>query len=109
MSLAEDLADWTDWDVSAYYLGRSLGLFRDQNFSKDAKHVFWTDNDLGNGLHDALLALVKARVLEHREEPDEQFRWQRLQAAAPTRWLTTTLQPPAHRIAFYYDHAIIAA
>jgi len=31
----------------------------------------------GNGLHDALLALAKARVLESREEPAEQFRWRR--------------------------------
>jgi hypothetical protein len=37
--------------------------------------VFWTDNPLGNGLHDALLALASAQVLERREEPDEQFRW----------------------------------
>jgi hypothetical protein len=36
--------------------------------------VFWTDNPLGNGLHDALLALAGAQVLERREEPDEQFR-----------------------------------
>ena len=77
VSLAEDLADWEDWDGAAYLLGRSLGLFRDQNFQTDAKHVFWTDDDLGNGLHDALLALVRARLLDRREEPDEQFRWHR--------------------------------
>lgn len=74
MSLAEDLAEWADWDVAEYHLGRSLGLFSDQTFPKP---VFWTDNDLGNGLHDALLALVRARVLDRREEPDEQFRWHR--------------------------------
>ena len=39
------------------------------------KHVFWTDNQLGNGFHDALLALVNAGVLDRRAEPDEQFRW----------------------------------
>lgn len=98
MSLAEDLADWTDWDVSAYHLGRSLGLFRDQSFSKDAKHVFWTDNEAGNGLRDALLTLVNARVLEHREEPDEQFRWRRLQTLHRHR-LTTTLQSLPHWMA----------
>jgi hypothetical protein len=74
MSLADDLSDWTDWDGAAYCLGRSLGLFHTVNFLR-AKHVFWTDNELGNGLHDALLALVKAGVLDRREEPDEQFRW----------------------------------
>jgi hypothetical protein len=32
---------------------------------------------LPNGLHDALLALAGARVLNRREEPDELFRWHR--------------------------------
>ena len=74
MSLADDLADWTDWDVAAYALGRALGLFREADFL-GVKQVFWTDNHLGVGLHDALLALVSAGVLDRREEPDEQFRW----------------------------------
>lgn len=74
MSLADDLDDWTDWDAAAYALGRTLGLFHDADFPR-VKHVFWTDNRLGNGLHDALLALVSAGVLDRREEPDEQFRW----------------------------------
>jgi hypothetical protein len=77
VSLAEDMADWVDCDVAAYLLGRSLGLFQNQNFQTDTKHVFWTANDLGDGLHDALLALVRARVLDRREEPDQQFRWHR--------------------------------
>ena len=72
--LAEDLADWTDWDVAAYRLGRTLGVFDDKDF-RQAKGTFWTDNPLGNGLHDALLALVGAGLLDRREEPDEQFRW----------------------------------
>ncbi|GLI00926.1 hypothetical protein [Phytohabitans aurantiacus] len=74
MALADDLDDWTDWDAAAYVLGRILGLFPDADFL-DVKHVFWTDNQLGNGLRDALLALVAAGVLGRREEPDEQFRW----------------------------------
>jgi hypothetical protein len=77
VSLAGDLADWTDWDVAAFLLGRVLGLFAGQDFSAGAKGVFWTDNPIGNGLHDALLALAGAHVLEHREKPDEQFRWRR--------------------------------
>jgi hypothetical protein len=77
MPLAEDLAEWVDCDGAAYLLGRSLGLFQNQSFQTGTKHVFWTDNDLGNGLYDALLALVRAQVLDRREEPDEQFRWHR--------------------------------
>ena len=75
VSLAATLSDWTDWDFAAYHLGRALGLFEGQSFNTGAKGVFWTDNPLGNGLHDVLLALVSAEVLERREEPDEQFRW----------------------------------
>jgi hypothetical protein len=72
--LADDLQDWTEWDGAAYDLGCALGLFRDTDFQW-VKHIFWTDNQLGNGLHDALLALVNAGKLDRRDEPDEQFRW----------------------------------
>lgn len=74
MSLADDLHDWTDWDGAGYALGRSLGLFRGVDLL-GVKHVFWSDNQLGNGLHDALLALVAAGILARRDVPDEQFRW----------------------------------
>lgn len=74
VSLADGLGDWTGWDVAAYSLGCVLGVFREVEFLR-VRHIFWTDNHLGSGLHDALLALVNAGVLERREEPDEQFRW----------------------------------
>jgi len=74
MSLEVDLADWTDWDVAAYRLGRAIGLFEGKDFMA-AKGTFWTDNALGNGLHEALLVLVSAGVLDRRDEIDEQFRW----------------------------------
>jgi hypothetical protein len=57
VSLADDLAHWTDWDVATFHLGRVLGLFAGQDFSTGAKGVFWTDNPPGNGLHDTLPAL----------------------------------------------------
>jgi hypothetical protein len=38
-------------------------------------HVFWSNNTIGDMLHDVLLQLVALGVLERREEPDEQFRW----------------------------------
>jgi hypothetical protein len=83
MSLADDLADWTDWDGAAYDLGRAIGLFQGTDWLR-ARHVFWTDNELGNGLHDALLALVHAGVLDRRDEPDEQFRWSARQPPTAT-------------------------
>jgi hypothetical protein len=72
--LAADLREWTHWDVAAHALGRVLGLFEGKPFPT-VQEVFWTDNDLGNGLHDALLALARGGVLDRRNEPDEQFRW----------------------------------
>ena len=74
MALADELADWTDWDRAGYVLGLQLGVLTG-NFATKNKHVFWTDNTVGNGLHDVLLALSRAGILERREEPDEQFRW----------------------------------
>ncbi len=74
MTLARELAEWMDWDYSAYVLGTHIGAVTG-DFATTNKHVFWTDNRLGNGLHAALNALVEAGVLERREEPDEQFRW----------------------------------
>jgi len=77
VSLGEDLADRVDWDGAVYHLGRSLGAFQNRNFQTGIKRVFWTDNDLGNGLRDALLVLARAQVLDRREDPDEQVRWHR--------------------------------
>jgi hypothetical protein len=77
VGLQEHLSEWTDWDVAAHVLGQSIGVFEEGSAMSDHKAVFWSDNQLGNGLHDALLGLVRAGVLARREEPDEQFRWVR--------------------------------
>lgn len=41
------------------------------------KGTFWTENPMGSTLHDMLLALAEAGVLEERREPDQQFRFNR--------------------------------
>jgi hypothetical protein len=79
MTLAAALAGWTDSDGAAFELGRAVGLFDETVFAK-VKHIFWTDNALGNGLHDALLALVRAGVIDQREDDGDQFRWHRVVA-----------------------------
>ena len=56
-------------------LGRAVGVFAFPEEFGRVKSVFWTDNPIGNALHENLLTLVAAGVLERREEPDEQFRW----------------------------------
>ncbi len=75
MDLSEGLAEWTDWDGAAFEVGRSLGIFDSSESFTQVKWVFWTDNPVGNALHEVLLQLVSAGVLERREERDEQFRW----------------------------------
>ncbi|MZD03716.1 hypothetical protein GTW43_01260 [Streptomyces sp. SID5785] len=75
MDLSEGLAGWTDWDGAAFVVGRSLGIFAESVTFTQVKSVFWTDNPLGNALHEVLLQLVAAGVLERRDEPDEQFLW----------------------------------
>lgn len=75
MSLERTLQEWADSDVAAFELGRAIGLFDGTSFAADAKDILWSSNELGDGLHDALLGLTRAGVLERRDEPDEQFRW----------------------------------
>lgn len=75
MDLSEGLAEWTDWDGAAFEVGRTLGVFADGDTFAEVKWVFWTDNPLGNALHEVLLQLAAAGVLARREHPDEQFSW----------------------------------
>ena len=75
MALSRTLADWTDWDSAAYAVGTALGVFTGDEDWLSMKGTFWSANPLGDGLHDVLMALVRAGVLEHRDEPDLQFRW----------------------------------
>ena len=76
MTLRESLADWSDWDVAAFALGVSIGLFSEwTNGPLPHKGIFWSANPIGDALHEALNALVRGGVLERREEPDVQYRW----------------------------------
>jgi hypothetical protein len=74
-SLRVALADWLDWDFAQYALGRSLGLFGESVQYLAVKGVFWSDNDTGPLLFRMLEQMAAAGVLEKRDEPDIQFRW----------------------------------
>jgi hypothetical protein len=75
-TLREQLIDWTDWDGAAFCLAKSMGLMSPKvRFSTDAKHLFWSANPVGHALHNMLGELVVAGVLENRDEPDDQYRW----------------------------------
>lgn len=73
-TLKQNLENWTDFDVASHQLAICLGLMPpDISFSKKAKHVYWTDNPVGDTLYQTLRALIAIGVLEENE--DKQMRW----------------------------------
>ena len=57
-------------------MSQSLGLMNPEvRFAVEAKHVYWSNNPIGNALYDILMKLVEIGVLEHRDEPTDQVRW----------------------------------
>lgn len=75
-NLREKLFEWTDCDIACFILAQSMGLMgEDVRFHLEAKHVFWSQNSVGQALYDILVKLSKTEILEHRYEPDDQFRW----------------------------------
>lgn len=74
-TLRAALAEWTDWDVAGHALAVSLGLMPDAPCFGRAKHVFWSDHPVGTALLGIIDELVTASVLDRREEPDRQYRW----------------------------------
>ncbi|MER6446118.1 hypothetical protein [Streptomyces venezuelae] len=74
MDLSKKLADWTDSDGAAYEVGRALGIFAEHDGFTSLKWVFWSDNPVGRALHETLLQLVAAGVLE-QDEDEDRFRW----------------------------------
>jgi lactoylglutathione lyase len=73
-TLAGALSDWTDIDVAAHALARSLDIMPSTSVMADAKWVYWSDNPLGRELIVLLNRLVELRLLEKRDEPDLQYR-----------------------------------
>lgn len=74
-SLRIALKDWTDVDLAQYAVATSIGLMPEGNFSRRGKSVFWTNNPIGDMLHNFLERMVQAGILEKRDEPDFQYRW----------------------------------
>ena len=67
-TLKESTGDWTDWDCAAHGLGICLGL-------TPPRHILWSDHPVGRLLYLMLDQLVEQRILEKRDEPDIQYRW----------------------------------
>ena len=76
MTLRERLKDWVDWDEAMFFLAVALGIMPDGNESWFAnKGLFWSSNPRESTLAEILQRLVKADILEYRQEPDQQYRW----------------------------------
>lgn len=70
------LSDWTSWTDAEYYLGELLGLFGEtDNYSTNVKHVIWSDHPVGNILSSLLHEMAEIGILEYRDEPDQEYRW----------------------------------
>jgi hypothetical protein len=75
--LRERLQEWVDFDVAAYWLGLSMGMFppeKGTSWDPEIKWVFWSCNPEGDFLGHMLLGLVELGILERNEDGD-QFRW----------------------------------
>ena len=81
MDLRLELQEWTDPDVAAFHVARSLSIIGvDVDFHLQFKHVMWSSNPLGESLARILRELVAAGVLE---QEDERVRWNRGFKRAP--------------------------
>lgn len=70
-SFRELLKNWEDFDVVEFYLGCTLGIFeydeKFENFRKN-KHIFWTNNPLGDMLAKMLEDMAAEGILEFDRE-----------------------------------------
>lgn len=80
-TLKERLTGWTNWDISIYTLGACLGFWPDfgapvgEDLWHGVKSIIWSGNPLGDAMATYLDALVKANMLERRNEPNIEYRW----------------------------------
>jgi hypothetical protein len=72
-----DIKEWTDCDGVEFEFMVMLGLIDPVKspFASKAKHVFWSANDVGTAVHEMMETFVRLGMLEKREEPDLQYRW----------------------------------
>jgi hypothetical protein len=71
----EALSSWQDMDYAMYDLAIALGVLESGTpYATDAKHVFWSSNELGDMLHDMLTLMVRVGALEYNKD-EMQYRW----------------------------------
>jgi len=76
MTFFDHVSEWTDWDVAAFYLGKAIGIFGDEeNFHNDAKKVLWSDSPVSEFLYGTLTRLASGGIILERNEPDIQYKF----------------------------------
>lgn len=74
--LAVALVEWTNFDVTEFEISKALGVTpqnADQEWLRKHKYVFWSANNVGDGLSDIMHALVKIGRIE--KDDGIRFRW----------------------------------
>jgi len=71
------LKEWTDWDMAAYFLGVSLGIWKGDSVEwyERAKGGIWSTNMTSELLNGMMMDMVRLEQVEYREETEDQFRW----------------------------------
>jgi hypothetical protein len=72
-TLREKLADWTSRDGAMFEIAANLGIVHESWINNKA--LLWKTGPIDELLTALLQNMVKARYLEYREEPDQQYRW----------------------------------
>ena len=73
-SLKEALADWQEPDVTAYELGRCLGVIEHDVPFGSSKPLVLTSNNVADMLYQTLDRLVKIKALEY-DDNELRYRW----------------------------------
>ncbi|MFC4036692.1 hypothetical protein ACFO3J_35435 [Streptomyces polygonati] len=72
--LREILADWTDFDVAAYRLGKFIGVLPADRSFLSLKGIFWIEGyPVAKMLDEMLESMVAAEVL--LKDDDLRYRW----------------------------------
>ncbi len=75
-TLAEFLKTPQDFDYTMYYLGCSIGIFKERSWNhfREVKGVFWTSNEIQTMLFSILNSLVEQKIIVY-DNDDLMYWW----------------------------------
>lgn len=74
-SLKHNFTKWIDIDEAQYFLAKNLGIIESDTSFIETKHIYWSDNEVGNKLVRILDFFVEQGLMRKRDEPDLQYIW----------------------------------